>query len=184
MKAVTSIPIGAATVAFLRSSRYGFRLTSFFNCIREMTDYSSTWAVAESTALFARFRGLVGDSTFAFAGVRHRTLRCLVHDNSRVSISLPDIKELKPAGTPERPEARDVRPRRSHSVTAPCSIRYHVCRVRSVGRMAWKGILCCGFGGIVAVSNLLGVLLRAHLCPRIPAVLPGLKLLPSIKLTE
>jgi hypothetical protein len=50
------------------------------------------------------------------------------------------------------------------------------CRVRSAGRAAWRGSVHCGLGGMVLVSNLLGVHLRAHLCPRVPAVLPGLKL--------
>src|SRR5258708_39227826 len=46
------------------------------------------------------------------------------------------------------------------------------CQVRSAGRVAWRGSLRCGLGGTVLVSNLLGVHLRAHLCPRVP----GLKL--------
>ena len=37
------------------------------------------------------------------------------------------------------------------------------CRVRSAGRVAWRGSLRCGLGGMVPVSNLLGAHLRVHL---------------------
>src|SRR5260370_36214434 len=50
------------------------------------------------------------------------------------------------------------------------------CRVRSAGRVAWRGSLRCGLGGMVPVSNLLGAHLRVHLRPPAPLRRPGLKL--------
>src|SRR6266849_10428730 len=52
--------------------------------------------------------------------------------------------------------------------------KYPPCRVRSAGRVTWRGSLRCGLGGVVPVSSLLGAHLRAHLCLRVPPR-PGLK---------
>jgi hypothetical protein len=56
--------------------------------------------------------------------------------------------------------------------------RYQVpaLQVRSAGRVAWRGSLRCGLGGMVPVSNLLGAHLLVHLRPRVPLRRPGLKL--------